>query len=91
MNSRERVKAALYFNNPDRVPFWHMVGGDIIPLPLTYSENWRPGMNEGEERLFPHVRGYFNWDRPDWANNNPETCAIASTIRTPGIIGVPGK
>jgi len=72
MNSKERVKAALYFKNPDKVPFWHMVGGDIIPLPLTYSENWKPGMNEGEERLFPHIRGYFKWDRPDWAKINPE-------------------
>ena len=67
MNSTERVKAALYFNRPDKVPIFNLVSGDVLPLPLTHSEKWRPGWNDGEENLFPHIRGFYNWDRPDWA------------------------
>jgi hypothetical protein len=65
----ERVKAALYFNKPDKVPIFNLVKGDVLPLPLTHSENWKPGWNEGEEGLFPHIRGSYNWDRPNWAKN----------------------
>ncbi|MHA1803297.1 MAG: uroporphyrinogen decarboxylase family protein [Promethearchaeota archaeon] len=72
MDSLERVKAALYFNYPDKVPVFNLVGGDVFPIPLTYSKNWKPGWNEGEQGLFPHVRGHYNWDRPEWAKNNPE-------------------
>lgn len=67
MNSTERVKAALYFNKPDKVPIFNLVSGDVLPLPLTHSEKWRPGWKEGEENLFPHIRGFYNWDRPNWA------------------------
>jgi hypothetical protein len=71
LNSRERVKAALHFNNPDKVPQFNNISGDVGPLPLTYSKDWRPGWNEGEEGLFPHLRGYSSWVRPEWARNNP--------------------
>ncbi|MFW9901915.1 MAG: uroporphyrinogen decarboxylase family protein, partial [Candidatus Thorarchaeota archaeon] len=72
MNSRERVRAALHFNNPDRVPVFNFVKGDIGPLTLSHSKNWNSGWSEGEEGLFPHVRGSYNWDRPEWAKDNPE-------------------
>ena len=72
MNSRERVKAALYFNKPDQVPILNNISGDVFPLPITYSENWNPGWNRGEEGLFPHVRHGFLWKRPSWANQNSE-------------------
>lgn len=72
MNSRERVKAALNFNKPDKIPIFDIVSGDLIPLPIIHSKKWKPGWNEGEEGLFPHVRGYVDWDRPDWAKNKPE-------------------
>lgn len=71
MNSIERVKAAIYFNNPDRVPTYNLVSGDLLPLPMVMPKNWRPGWGEGEEGLFPYVRGAYNWERPEWANNNP--------------------
>ena len=67
MNSIERVKAALYFNRPDKVPIFNLVAGDVLPLPLTFSDNWKPGWKEGEEMLFPHTRGFHRWERPDWA------------------------
>jgi len=72
MNSKERVKAAIRFNNPDKVPVFNLVAGDVFPLPITYSKNWKPGWNQGEEGIFPHVRGIYDWDRPDWVNKNPE-------------------
>jgi hypothetical protein len=71
MNSKERVKTALKFKNPDKVPVFDIVAGDIGPLPITYSLTWKPGWNEGEKGLFPHVRGRYNWDRPNWAKENP--------------------
>jgi len=72
MNAKERVKAAIRFNNPDKVPVFNLIAGDVYPLPITYSKNWKPGWNEGEEGLFPHIRGVFDWERPNWANKNPE-------------------
>lgn len=72
MNPKERVKAAIRFNNPDKVPVFNLVAGDVFPLPITYSKNWKPGWNEGEEGIFPHIRGTFEWDRPNWANKNPD-------------------
>ena len=72
MNSRERIQAALKFAKPDKVPIFDIVSGDLMPLPIIHSKNWKPGWNEGEEGLFPHVRGAYNWDRPDWAKEKPE-------------------
>ncbi|KKN61839.1 hypothetical protein LCGC14_0518150, partial [marine sediment metagenome] len=63
----ERVKAALNFNSPDKVPVFNLIAGDVLPLLLTVSKKWKPGWNEGEEGIFPHVRGSYNWDRPQWA------------------------
>ena len=71
MNSIERVKAALQFRNPDKVPIFNLVAGDVYPIVITPSKNWNPGWNEGEEGLFPHVRGSYHWDEPPWARNNP--------------------
>jgi hypothetical protein len=68
MNSKERVKAALNFKNPDKVPIFKLVSGDVYPFPITHSKNWHPGWNKGEENLFPHLRaGYETWNRPNWA------------------------
>ncbi len=72
MNSRERVRVAIQFKNPDKVPVFNLILGDIGPLTLTHSKHWKPGWNEGEEGLFPHVRGSYNWDRPEWVKSNPE-------------------
>ena len=71
MNSKERVKAALWFKNPDKVPVFNSVAGDAYPIIITPSKNWKPGWNEEEEGLFPHIRGLYNWDKPPWAQDNP--------------------
>jgi uroporphyrinogen decarboxylase len=71
VNSKERVKAALQFAKPDKVPTFNLVAGDVYPVFITHSSNWNPGWNKGEEDLFPHLRsGYESWKRPDWAKNN---------------------
>jgi hypothetical protein len=67
LNSIERVKAALYFKKPDKVPIFNLVSGDVLPLPLIHSENWKPGWTKVEENLFPHVPIGYKWDRPKWA------------------------
>jgi len=72
MKPIERVKAAIYFNKPDKVPIFNLVSGDVFPIPIIHSKKWNPGWNEGEKGLFPHLRGVYNWERPDWAKNNPE-------------------
>ena len=71
MNSKERVKAALQFKNPDKVPVFNLVAGDLFPIVITHSKNWKPGWNEEEEGLFPHLRGSSRWERPPWAQDNP--------------------
>jgi len=72
MNSKERVKAALQFKNPDKVPVFNLAAGDVFPIVLTHSKNWKPGWNEGEKGLFPHIRGRYHWDKPQWTQNNPQ-------------------
>jgi len=67
MNPIERVKAALHFKKPDKVPVFNLVAGDVLPLPLIHSENWKPGWKKGEENLFPHIPIGHKWDRPKWA------------------------
>ncbi|MFO7796640.1 MAG: uroporphyrinogen decarboxylase family protein [Promethearchaeati archaeon] len=73
MNSKELVKAALYFESPERVPFFKDVRGDVCFLILQPSQSWRPGWKEGEEGLFPHVRTNYKWEKPDWAINSSIT------------------
>jgi len=65
------VKAALQFRNPDKVPVFNLVAGDVYPIVITPSKNWKSGWNEGEEGLFPHIRGSYKWKRPPWAQDNP--------------------
>jgi hypothetical protein len=71
MNSFELVRAALKFRNPEHIPIFKDVSGDVCPLILTVSKNWKPGWNVGEEGLFPHVRIPFKWDKPEWVEKNP--------------------
>ena len=60
LNSIERVKAALNFRSPDKVPVWKFSSGsDIYSLAASPSKNWRPGHHENEIGLFPHVNEYL--------------------------------
>jgi uroporphyrinogen decarboxylase len=81
MKSVERVKAALEFTEPDRIPLIDFTSlstiffkSDVFPLPAFPSKHWRPGWNEGEEGLFPHLMvdmlgGYYKWKKPEWAKD----------------------
>lgn len=76
LNSIERVRAALNFRGPDKVPVWKFSSGsDVYSLVSFPSKNWRPGHYENEIGLFPHVNenlikyGLWEWDTPEWAKN----------------------
>lgn len=71
MNSIERVKAAIHFENPDKVPVVDFPG-DMAFLPLTPSNDWQPGWAEDEMGLFPHSLLGLKWKEPDWVINNPK-------------------
>ncbi len=80
INSVERVEATLNFSGPDRVPVWNYgANTDVFSLIMTPSKNWHPGHNEEENGLFPHTlddmiiqSGLWEWEKPDWALNNPK-------------------
>ncbi len=74
MNSIERVKAALHFGGPDRVPVYRAGLGDVLPLVMLPPKRWRPGHAEDEEGLFPYIGdeqfvrlGLWKWQKPAWA------------------------
>jgi uroporphyrinogen-III decarboxylase len=76
LNSIERVKAALNFKAPDKVPVWKFTSGsDVYVLGSLPDKNWQPGNYENEKGLFPHVPdillrfGLWNWDKPEWAKD----------------------
>jgi len=77
LNSIERVKAALNFKGPDKVPVWKFTqGSDIYTFFSLPSKNWRPGHSENEKGLFPHIPEYliryslWKWDTPEWAKDS---------------------
>ncbi len=77
MNSIERVKAALNFNVPDKVPIWKAFGkSDVFMMARIPSMKWQPGHYENEKGLFPHLADdiiykskLWIWDRPEWAKD----------------------
>ncbi|MFW9782952.1 MAG: uroporphyrinogen decarboxylase family protein [Candidatus Heimdallarchaeota archaeon] len=76
MNSIERVKATLKFENPDRVPVLKFFGkSDVFMMARIPSLKWQPT----EEGLFPHLgheliikSELWKWDMPDWAKDDPK-------------------
>jgi len=74
MNSIERVKAAVQFKGPDRVPVYKAGLGDVLPMCMLPSKNWSPGFDEHERGLFPYHYDdtyvklrMWRWKKPDWA------------------------
>ncbi|MCP4762504.1 MAG: hypothetical protein GY870_12050, partial [archaeon] len=79
MNSIERVKAAIHFDKPDKVPIYKIGLGDVFPMSAMPYKEWQPGYNEGEEGLFPHTMDDFvikskvwRWKKPAWAKKLEE-------------------
>jgi uroporphyrinogen decarboxylase len=80
MNSIERVKAAIYFNKPDRAPAWMFIpgAGDVLPLMMLPSDKWMPGHAAHEKGLYPFLgnddfvkMNAWEWRKPDWALDQP--------------------
>lgn len=71
MNSSERVKAAIHFNSPDKVPIMNFgkANSDVVPLISEPSKDWKPGHAEDEIGLFPYYEASFEWDPPEWAQD----------------------
>ncbi len=80
MNSLERVKAALHFESPDRIPIVNLsslrkilFGGDFVMAGALPPKSWQPGWRESEVGLFPYWIGEeqlsFKWDKPEWAKD----------------------
>ncbi|MFX1452188.1 MAG: uroporphyrinogen decarboxylase family protein [Promethearchaeota archaeon] len=78
MNSIERVKAALKFEGPDKVPIMNfgMPNSDVFPLITMPSDDWKPGYAKDEEGLFPYNYAFpdflkkWNENMPEWAKDN---------------------
>ncbi len=73
------MKAAIYFEKPDKVPVWKAGLGDIFPLVMMPPKSWQPGHDESEKGLFPHAGddlviklGLWKWKKPEWAKANPQ-------------------
>ncbi|MBD3353639.1 MAG: hypothetical protein GF364_19300 [Candidatus Lokiarchaeota archaeon] len=75
MNSIERVKAALHFTQPDKVPIFKVgLPTDIFPTVMLPSKKWHPGHTTQERGLFPHPADDIlykirvrRWKKPKWA------------------------
>ena len=70
MNSLERVKAAIYFSSPDKVPVINFgkANSDVAPLLTLPSKEWKPGYVEDEKGLFPHG-SILEGEKPEWAKD----------------------
>jgi uroporphyrinogen decarboxylase len=70
MNSLERVKAAIYFSGPDKVPIINFgkANSDVFPLLTLPSKEWNPGHADDEIGLFPH-EPLLDWKKPEWAKD----------------------
>ena len=77
MNSIERVKAALHFSGPDKVPrFTTRINTDVYGFFMVHSNKWQPGHTPEEKSIFPHPidnlifrSRLYRWKKPDWAKS----------------------
>lgn len=75
MKPVERVRAALHFSRPDRVPVMNFMGlfnmllkNDVYPVNVMPPKTWQPGWAEDEIGLFPHFEYPlgWKWQVPKW-------------------------
>ena len=70
MKGKERVKRALTFNNPDRIPIFKGGSGDVFPMIDMPSKQWQPTERNVYPRLYADIirkLRIYRWKRPDWA------------------------
>jgi len=75
MNSKERVKRAIEFRNPDRVPYMGTntimgaLTSDVFPIAPFPNKDWQP---RDSPPNYPHIEpilmklGLYNWDTSKW-------------------------
>ena len=70
MNGRERVRRAIKFNKPNKVPQYNLAFADVFPMLNIPSKNWQPD----EKNIYPHLPDdiirklrIYKWKRPEWA------------------------
>jgi hypothetical protein len=73
MNSIERVKRAVGFKTPDRVPVWSFGLDDVFHMFMLPPKSWQPGHAGHEKGLFPYMPDekvlklhLWKWDKPEW-------------------------
>lgn len=79
MNPIERVRAALHFTGPDRVPVMNFMSAfnllfftDVHPMAPVPPKSWQPGWSDDEVGLFPQYSDDlpgFRWKVPEWAKD----------------------
>jgi uroporphyrinogen decarboxylase len=74
MNSIDRVRAAIHFSKPDRVPIYKAGLGDVFPMAMLPPKSWQPGHSAQEKGLFPYLGDsiisklhLWKWIKPAWA------------------------
>jgi hypothetical protein len=76
MNSIERVRRAIRFNSPDRVPIWSSGLDDVFHMFMLPPRQWQPGHAQYEAGLFPYMPDelimklkLWRWRKPEWAKS----------------------
>ncbi|MHA1277955.1 MAG: uroporphyrinogen decarboxylase family protein [Candidatus Helarchaeota archaeon] len=70
LKSKERVKRALTFNTPDRIPEFRSAFGDVFPLFNLPTKKWQPNeINVYPWYITPLIRKLkiHRWKKPSWA------------------------
>lgn len=70
MRGSERVRRAIYFEEPDKIPKYDLAFADVFPMLSMPSNKWQPN----EKDVYPHLQDDFirklriyRWKKPDWA------------------------
>ncbi len=75
MKPVDRVKAALHFSKPDRIPVFNLMGlynlifkNDVYPMNVMPPKSWQPGWAADEVGMFPHfvLPLGWKWNEPEW-------------------------
>ncbi len=78
MKPLDRVRAALHFSNPDRIPIMNYMGlfnlifnNDVYPMNVMPPKTWQPGWPDDQVGLFPHfdLPLGWKWKKPEWVKD----------------------
>ncbi|MBD3226558.1 MAG: hypothetical protein GF329_00055 [Candidatus Lokiarchaeota archaeon] len=70
MRGSERVRRAIHFRNPDKIPIYDLAFADVFPMISMPSRKWQTS----EKNVYPHLQDDFirllriyKWRKPEWA------------------------